>query len=124
MQKPYVIIHTHTAIDGNIDVMDLREFEEASRQYQELSLDPEKQQFEIQGYLNGKTSTEDNITFYKKPVLNENADLVTEGDYIEDADAPMYYLSIDTREELDIEENNFSYGDVLSHIIENFTDHE
>lgn len=36
MNKPYVIIHTHTAIDGNIDVMDLQEFEEASRQYQEL----------------------------------------------------------------------------------------
>jgi len=122
MQKPYVIIHTHTAIDGNIDVMDLREFEEASRQYQELSLDPEKQQFEIQGYLNGKTSTEDNITFYKKPVLNENADLVPEGDYIADADAPMYYLSIDPRGELAFEENTFGYGDVPSHIIEILTE--
>src|SRR5699024_12604358 len=122
MQKPYVIIHTHTAIDGNIDVMDLREFEEASRQYQELSLDPEKQQFEIQGYLNGKTSTEDNITFYKKPVLNENADLVPEGDYIADADAPMYYLSIDPRGELGFEENTFGYGDVPSNSIEILTE--
>src|SRR5690625_2148553 len=122
MQKPYVIIHTHTAIDGNIDVMDLREFEEASRQYQELSLDPEKQQFEIQGYLNGKTSTEDNITFYKKPVLNENADLVPEGDYIADADAPMYYLSIDPRGELAFEENTFGYGGVPAHFIEVLTE--
>lgn len=50
--------------------MDLREFEEASRQYQELSLNQAKQQFEIQGYLNGKRSTEDNITHYKKPLLD------------------------------------------------------
>ncbi|MBM7601449.1 riboflavin biosynthesis pyrimidine reductase [Virgibacillus halotolerans] len=122
MQKPYVIIHTHTSIDGNIGVMDLREFEEASRQYQEISLDPEKQQFEIQGYLNGKTSTEDNITFYKKPVLDENAVLVPEGDYVAYSNAPMYYLSIDPRGELAFEENTFGYGDVSSHIIEILTE--
>ncbi|MBT2649843.1 hypothetical protein J7E52_24570 [Bacillus sp. ISL-34] len=46
MNRPYVIIHTHTSIDGNLDIMDLREFEEASQQYQELSLDPAKQQLE------------------------------------------------------------------------------
>lgn len=45
MNKPYVIIHTHTSIDGNLDIMDLSEFKEASRQYQEIALDPEKQQF-------------------------------------------------------------------------------
>ena len=31
MNKPYVIIQTHTSIDGNLDIMDLREFEEPSR---------------------------------------------------------------------------------------------
>lgn len=122
MNKPYVIIHTHTAIDGNIDVMDLREFEEASRQYQELYLDSEKQQFEVQGYLNGKTSTEDNITYYKKPQLDENAASVPEGDYVADSDAPMYYLSIDPRGELAFEENTYGYGDVPSHIIEVLTE--
>ena len=76
MNKPYIIIHTHTSIDGNLDIMDLHEFKEASRQYQELALDPEKQQFNIQGYLNGKTTTKDNMTFYKKPDLDENAPLV------------------------------------------------
>lgn len=121
LNKPYVIIHTHTAIDGNIDVMDLKEFEEASRQYQELSLDPRKQQFDIQGYLNGKTSTEDNITFYKKPDLDPEAPPVPEGDYVADADATMYYLSIDPRGELAFEENSFGYGGVPAHIIEVLT---
>lgn len=123
MNKPYVIIHTHTSIDGNIDVMGLREFEEASRQYQEVSLDPDKQQFDVQGYLNGKTSTEDNITFYKKPQLDENAAPVPEGDYVADIEPPMYYyLSIDPRGELAFEENNYGYGGVTSHIVEVLTE--
>ncbi|WP_160037069.1 dihydrofolate reductase family protein [Paenibacillus sp. An7] len=117
MNKPYVIIHTHTSIDGNLDIMDLREFEEASRQYQELSLVPEKQQFGIQGYLNGKKTTEDNMTFYKKPELDINAAPVPAGDYVADPNAPMYYLTIDTRGELAFEDNVFSYGNVPSHIV-------
>lgn len=117
MNKPYVIIHTHTSIDGNLDIMDLREFEEASRQYQELSLDPKKQQLEIQGYLNGKTSTEDHVTFYKEPKLDENVAPVPEGDYVADPVAPMYYLAIDTRGELAFNENTFDYGNVSSHIV-------
>lgn len=122
MKKPYVIIHTHTAVDGNIDIMDLPEFEEASRQYQELALDPEKQQFDIQGYLNGKNTTEDNMTFYKEPDVNEDAPVVPTGDYIADADAPMYYLSIDPRGELAFQENTFGYGGVSSHILEILTE--
>ncbi|MFD1066582.1 dihydrofolate reductase family protein [Oceanobacillus locisalsi] len=122
MNKPYIIIHTHTSIDGNLDIMNLSEFEEASRQYQELALDPEKQRFGIQGYLNGKATTEDGITHYKTPVLDENAPPVPEGDYVADADAPMYYLSIDPRGELAFEENTFGYGGVPSHIVEILTE--
>src|SRR5699024_6638817 len=117
MNKPYIIIHTHTSIDGNLDIMDLREFEEASRQYQELALDPEKQQFGVQGYLNGKTTTEDNMIFYKTPKLDEDAAPVPEGDYVADSNAPMYYLAMDTRGELAFEENTFGYGGVPSHIV-------
>ncbi|HIZ70994.1 MAG TPA: dihydrofolate reductase family protein [Candidatus Atopostipes pullistercoris] len=122
MDKPYIIIHTHTSIDGNIDIMDLFEFQEASRQYQELAINPEKQQFGIQGYLNGKTTTEDNMTHYKEPKLEKNAPLVPEGDYINNPDAPMYYLSIDARGELAFEENYSSYGGVNSHIVEVLTE--
>ncbi len=118
MDKPYIIIHTHTTIDGNINHVE----EEASRLYQEIALDPNKQQFNIQGYLNGKTTTEDNMTFYKKPALDENAPVVPEGDYIADPDAPMYYLSIDARGELAFEENTFGYGNVPSHIVEVLTE--
>lgn len=122
MDKPYIIIHTHTSIDGNLDIMDLPEFKEASRQYQELAITPGKQHFDIQGYLNGKTTTEDNMTHYKTPELDENAALVPEGDYVADPDAPMYYLSIDARGELAFEENFSSYGGINSHIVEVLTE--
>ncbi|MGY0799432.1 dihydrofolate reductase family protein [Lysobacter sp. A286] len=122
MDKPYVVIHTHTSIDGNLDIMDLPEFREASRQYQELSLSPEKQQLDVQGYLNGKTSTQDNITHYRKPELDENAAPVPEGDYVAVSDAPMYYLSIDARGELAFEDNTFGYGGIPSHVVEVLTE--
>lgn len=122
MKRPHTIIHTHTSIDGNLDIMDLPEFREASRQYQELALDSEKQQLDIQGYLNGKNTTEDNITFYKKPDLNENAAEVPEGDYVADPNAVMYYLSIDARGELAFESNTFGYGGIPSHIVDVLTE--
>lgn len=122
MKKPYVIIHTHTSLDGNLDIMDLPEFREASRHYQELALDPLKQQFGIQAYLNGKTTTEDNMTFYKKPILDKDADIVPAGDYVAIESAPMYYLSIDARGELAFEDNFSPYGGVNSHIIEVLTE--
>lgn len=122
MNRPYTIIHTHTSIDGNLDIMSLSEFEEARRQYQEISLDPEKQQFGVQGYLNGKTSTEDNITHYKKPEVDEDAVSVPEGDYVADRDDQMFYLAMDTRGEWAFEENTFGYGSVPSHIVVVLTD--
>jgi len=122
MNKPYIIIHTHTSIDGNINYIELPEFDESSQFYQEVSLEPGKQQFNIQGYLNGKNTTEDNMTFYKKPDVDENAPTVPEGDYIAVADAPMYYLSIDARGELAFEENSSDYGNISSHIVEVLTE--
>lgn len=121
-KRPYIIIHTHTSIDGNLDIMDLSEFEEASRQYQELSLVSDKQVFDIQGYLNGKTSTEDHVTFYKTPKINPDASPVPSGDFVADENAPMYYLSIDSRGELAFTKNTFGYGGVDAHIVNILTE--
>src|SRR5690625_5342853 len=93
MKKPYVTIHTHTSLDGKIHSIDLPEFEAASLQYQELALYPDKQVFNIQGYMNGRITTDDNTTLYRKPELNEQADIVPEGDFIADTNTPMYYIS-------------------------------
>ena len=122
MQKPYVTIHTHTSLDGKIHSIDLPEFEAASLQYQELALYPDKQVFNIQGYINGRVTTDDNTTLYRKPKLNEQAETVPEGDFIADADAPMYYISLDPSGILGWQKNYVDYGNINSHVIEVLTE--
>jgi len=116
MKKPYVIIHTHTSIDGKIKQVDSPKFETTSKQYQELALYPDKQVFDIKGYLNGRTTTEDNQSL-ETPELNEDAD-VPEGDFIADADAAMYYVSIDRRGVIGWTRNYVDYGNRRAHVIE------
>lgn len=122
MIKPYIIIHTHTSIDGKINSMPLPEFQSASQQYQELALYPDKQIFDIQGYVNGRITTDDNTTHYHKPELNEQADLVPEGDFIAEPNASMYYVSIDPSGKLGWKQNYVDYGNRKSHVIEVLTE--
>lgn len=122
MTRPYVIIHTHTAIDGNINDMDLPEFGAASQHYQDLALTPGRQRLNINAYLNGKTSTEDNITHYGAPDLDEDAVEAPAGDFLAAPDAGMYYVSIDPRGELAWEVNEVDYGGVSAHVIEVLTE--
>lgn len=122
MNRPYIIIHTHTALDGNINSMALPEFKAGSRHYQDIALTPGKQQLNIDAYLNGKSSTEDNITHYQQPELDANAAEVPPGDFIAAPDAGMYYISIDPRGELAWPFNSFGYGGVTAHVIEVLTD--
>lgn len=62
------------------------------------------------------------MTSYKKPLLDEQAETVPEGDYVAFDSAPMYYLSIDAHGELAFEENFSPYGGVNSHIVEVLTE--
>lgn len=121
MNRPYVIIHTHTSLEGGIHSMDLPGFRSASRQYQDLALTPGRQVLEIDGYLNGRVTAEDNATHYRKPDVDEKAAPVPEGDFIADPSAPMYYVSIDPSGRLAWQQNRFDYGGVSSHIIEVLT---
>ena len=121
MSRPYVYIHTHSSIDGNILTMNLDEFEKGSRIYKELVFNPETQVMNVVGNISGKTSSEVAITNYQTPDLNESAPLVPEGDYIAKKHAPMYYISIDPRGELAWVDNQFTYGNVTSHILEVLT---
>lgn len=122
LNKPYVIIHTLTSLEGKINSIDLPEFHSAALQYEQLALHADQQVFNIQGYLNGRVTTDDNTTFYRKPDLIESADTVPEGDFVADAKAPMYYVSIDSSGRLGWQENFVDYGSVKSHVISVLTE--
>jgi riboflavin biosynthesis pyrimidine reductase len=122
LKKPYVIIHTHTSLDGKIHAIDLPEFHSAALQYQQLALHADRQVFNLQGYLNGRVTTDDNFTHYRKPDVNESADKVPEGDFVAEANAPMYYVAIDPSGRLGWKENSVDYGSVNSHVISVLTE--
>lgn len=117
MKKPYLIIHTHTSIDGKINSMDSPKWKATTRQYRELSLDPEKNILNVDGYLNGRKTTDDNRSEKLEPDLDKNAPLVDEDDFVAIDDALQYYVSIDPSGKLAWPENEVDYGNVKSHII-------
>lgn len=121
MSKPYVIIHTHISVDGKIHAVDIPAFHTASQQYQELALDPDTQIYDIDGYLNGRTTTDDNQTHYRTPEVNPDAK-VPAGDFVAEPDAAMYYVSIDPSGKLAWESNVVDYGGIDSHVIEVITE--
>lgn len=122
MKKPYVIIHTLTSLDGRIHAIDLPEFHSAALQYEQLALHADHQVFNLQGYLNGRVTTDDNTTFYRKPDVNESADQVPEGVFVAEANAPMYYVSIDPTGRLGWQENFVDYGSLKSHVVSVLTE--
>lgn len=123
MDRPTVFCHMMTSLDGKImgTYMDTPEGEKACNLFYQLAFGPEPY-YEHQGWLSGRITTDDNFTFYEKPVLDENAELVPEGDFIADADALMYYVSIDPSGKLGWKSNTLTYIDTKAHVIEVLTD--
>ena len=58
MQKPHVTIHTTPRSTAGIHVVASPKFETTSPQYQELALNPDKQIYDFDGYLNGRVTWE------------------------------------------------------------------
>ncbi|MEX6324944.1 dihydrofolate reductase family protein [Providencia hangzhouensis] len=122
MEKPYVIIHTLISLDSNINSINVPEFRSAAYQYEQIALHADTQVLNIQAYLNGRVTTDDNTTFYRKPDLNESAEAVSEGDFIAESNARMYYVSIDPSGRLGWQENFVDYGNIKSHVISVLTE--
>lgn len=122
LKKPYVIIHTLTSLDGRIHNIALPEFDSAALQYEQLALHADQQVLNIQGYLNGRISTDDNFTHYREPDLNESAAPVPEGDFVAEAHAPMYYVALDPAGRLGWQTHHVDYGGVRSHVVSVLTE--
>ena len=80
-----------------------------------------KPYYRHQGWLSGRVTTDDNFTFYKEPALEETAPPVPEGDFVADAHAGMYYVSIDPSGKLGWESNQLTYVETTAHVLEVLT---
>lgn len=96
MNRPYIFCHMMTSLDGKImgDYMSTPEGEAAGNVFYDIAFG-KNPYYHHQGWLSGRITTDDNFTFYERPDLDENAALVPEGDFINKADIPMYYVSVD-----------------------------
>ena len=119
MKRPYIFCHMLTSLDGKImgNYMNLQECDEPSDKFYDIAFG-KNAYYKHQGWLSGRITTDDNFTLYKKPLLDKNAPLVPEGDFIATGNYQRYYVSIDLSGKLGWQENTLTYQDTSAHIIE------
>ena len=87
-----------------------------------MALHADQQVLNIRGYLNGRVSTDDNFTQYRKPGLNGSADAVPEGDFVAEPHAPMYFVALDPAGRLGWQKNHVDYSGLRSHVVSVLTE--
>lgn len=118
MNRPYVFCHMLTSLDGKImgNYMEIPEGEQAIREFYDIAFGKQPY-YKHQGWLSGRVTTDDNFTFYEKPVLDENAPAVPEGDFVA-RQSSMYYVSIDFSGRLGWKSPMLTYEDTTAEVIE------
>lgn len=122
MDRPYIFCHMMTSLDGKImgNYMATPAGMKAGDIFYNISFG-KTPYYKHQGWLSGRVTTDDNFTFYHKPVLDENAPVVPEGDYVAHR-GEMYYVSVDPSGKLGRESDTLTYIDTTAHVIEVLTE--
>lgn len=118
MDRPYIICHILSALDGKIagTFAETKTAQAASEEYARIRL-----AYQAEAWLYGTTTTKE-FTQYKKPVLEPVCEEVPEGDYIAETDLRFYYISLDTAGEIGWESGSFQKpGRPDAHVIEILT---
>lgn len=122
MNRPYVFCHMLTSIDGKImgNYMNTPEGEVGGNVFYDIAFGKDRH-YNHQGWLSGRVTTDDNFTFYNKPILDEKSPIVAEGDYVADFSEKIHYVSIDPSGKLGWKENYIVYKDTRAHVVEVLT---
>lgn len=122
MNRPYIFCHMLTSIDGKImgNYMGTPEGEAANDVFYKIAFG-KPPHYKHQGWLSGRVTSDDNFTMYRKPVLDENAPTVPEGDFVAAPDAGMYYVAVDASGKLGWESSQLTYIDTTAHVLEVLT---
>lgn len=121
MNKPYIICHMMTSLDGKItgEYMNTEAADYVGEKYDRLHDD-----FKAKAWMCGRITFDDNFTFYEKVDLKpfENA-VVEREDFIVEAKAEKYSLAVDPHGKLAWKNNTIDYNNrVLSHVVEVLTE--
>lgn len=123
MNRPYIFCHMLVSMDGKIvgNYMETPEGKESSKLFYNLAFG-EKPYYHHQGWLSGRTTTDDNFTKYQKPDVIKNAPPVPEGDFVIDTDLDKYYVSIDPSGKLAWTSYQLNYQETKAHVLEVLTE--
>lgn len=117
MERPYVICHMLSALDGKIAgaFMGTEAARITGGEYARI-----RDEYHANAWLYGTVTTKE-FTGGAVPVLDETEE-VPEGDFIADTSAELYYISVDTKGEIGWESGTFhKAGRPDSHVIEVLT---
>lgn len=124
MDKPFIFCHMEISPDGKImgKYLWLPSASEAPDSFSAIMNGPDAR-YHYQAMLNGRTTIDDNFTFYAKPELDENAPQVPDGDYLaEGAALGQFLLAVDGHGKLAWQDNVSEYDGVKNHIVEILTE--
>lgn len=119
MDRPYVVCHILSALDGKIsgEFFGLDGTRSASEEYARI-----RTAYQAEAWLYGTTTTKE-FTGYKKPELKSQYEDVLEGDYVAETDLKFYYVSLDTEGEIGWDSCVFQKpGRPDAHVIEILTE--
>lgn len=121
MNRPYIFCHMVTSLDGKImgPYMNTPEGKTAGDVFYNISFGKDSY-YKHQGWLSGRVTTDDNFTFYEKPLLDENAPVVPEGDFVAKK-TNMYYVSVDPSGRLGWKSATLTYVNTTAHVVEVLT---
>lgn len=96
MERPYIICHMETSLDGKIMGKYLWL---PGPEGVEDSFYAVQRKFNFQAIIMGRTTIDDNRTLYKKPEIYENAVPLPEGDFLTGAKGP-FLIAVDGKGKL------------------------
>lgn len=123
MDRPYIFCHMLTSIDGKIigNYMNAKESKDSGTLFYQLAFS-EEAHYQHQGWLSGRTTTDDNFTKYREADLVHDAEEVPSGDYIVQTDLEKYYISIDPSGKLGWTSHELQYQETTAHVLEVLTE--
>lgn len=119
MERPKIIIHILSALDGKITgpFMGMPSVHTVSKEYGRI-----RSEYNADAWLYGTITTKE-FTGYRKPVFDENQIPFTDGDFVAEKNAELYYVSVDALGEIGWESGTFQKsGRPDSHVIEILTE--
>lgn len=118
MERPYIICHILSALDGKITgaFMGTKAVQTVSEEYARI-----RSEYQADAWLYGTVTTKE-FTQGRKPELDFVAE-VPDGDFVAENDAALYYVSVDTQGEIGWESGTFrKAGRPDAHVIEVLTE--